>query len=525
MNALSPIDGLTIAAYLAAILYVGARMARRQRSTAEFFIANRRLPGWAVAFSIVGTVISSVSFVAFPGAAFMENWRLLLPNLMVPAVFALVTLKIVPFYRRVVGMSSYEYLEKRFGPWARLYGSAGFMVLRVFDLGFTLLLTSIAAEVIAGWDIRMVIVGIGAFTLLYTLLGGIEAVVWNDVVQGLVLATGALAILALVLFRPEAGPGAVISAAASAGKFGMGDFGFTWQSLFSDRPTAWLLMLSGLFHFGRAYAVEQNMVQRYLVARSDREAQKATATGAVSCLVIWILFTFIGSAMWGFYQVTQAAVPPEVLAKPDNILPYFIATQFPKGLLGLVLAAVLAAAMQAFSADLTSVGTVATQDYYARFVPGSSDRSRLQFGRGAVLVGGALAVTVALLLTNARTRSLYEVFISLSMVLAGGMLGLFLLGFLSRRATGAGANVGIVCCMSFVAWATLTGPLEVDLGVNFRMHPILIGVLSHPLLFVSGYVASRPWRRERHAADGLTVWGLRQVEPVRDCVEETATGS
>ncbi len=504
-NSLGFLDYFTLVVYLAAIAAVGLVVGRRQKSTDQYFVAGRRMPGWVVAFSIIGTVISSVSFVALPGAAFNQGWRLILANLMVPAVLVFVTIVVVPFYRRVVRMSSYEYLERRFGVGARLYGSFGFLLLRTVDLGFTLLLTAVAVEVITGWDIRLVILGIGLFTLLYTLIGGIEAVVWNDVPQGLILLTGALLIASIVLFRPEGGPAAVISAASQGGRFDTGDFSLTWKSLFEERPTAWLFMISGLVHFGRSYITEQNMVQRYLVARSDREAQRATLTGALMCLAIWLFFTFIGSAMWGFYRLAGAEPPAHVLQKPDNILPYFISTQFPRGLIGLLLAAILAAAMQAFSADLTSVATVATQDYFARFRPSSSDRARLRFGRCAVLAGGLMSTSVALQLTLARGHAIYEAVITLGMILSGGMLGLFALGFLTSKANRRGAYFGISCCVLFVAWATLTGPLKVDLGLNFTMHPILIGVLSHPVLFVSGYLGSILFGGAPPDLEGLTM--------------------
>ena len=165
MNSLMWQDYLTVLLYLGGVAGIGIYVGRRQRTTSEFFVANRRLPGWAVSFSIVGTVISSVSFVALPGAAFAENWRLIVPNLMVPAVLIFATLVIVPFYRRVIGMSSYEYLERRFGIGARMYGSAGFLLLLTVDLGFTLLLTAIAVEVMTGWDIRYVAVSYTHLTL------------------------------------------------------------------------------------------------------------------------------------------------------------------------------------------------------------------------------------------------------------------------------------------------------------------------------------------------------------------------
>lgn len=505
MKALQPIDVLIILAYLSLVAAVGYVVGRRQRTTAQYFVAGRSLPGWAVAFSIIGTVISSVSFVALPGAAFARDWRLIVPNLTVPLVLVFVTLVIVPFYRRVVKMSSYEYLERRFGIVARMYGSAGFLILRTVDLGFTLLLTAIAVEVITGWNIRMVITGLGVFTILYTLLGGIEAVVWNDVIQGLVLAVGAVTILIRVLTTAPVAASAVITTAWNGSKFSLGNYSASWESLFGSEPTFWMFLASGLAYFGRAYIVEQNIVQRYLVARTDRDAQQATFAGASSCLVIWLTFSFLGSCLWAYYHLTPGLLPAEVAGKPDNIVPYFIATQVPNGLKGLILAAILAAAMQAFSADLTSVATVMTSDYYARFRPATTDSQRLFFGRGAVLAGGLLATTLALQLTESRARAIYESFVILASIVAGGVLGLFALGFLTRRANRRGANAGLVCCVLFVTWATLTGPLKIDLGWNFRMHPLMIGLLSHLILFACGYVASVVFGDPPGPLAGLTI--------------------
>ncbi|MBA3441546.1 MAG: sodium/solute symporter, partial [Pyrinomonadaceae bacterium] len=452
------LDYIVLAAYFLSVAAIGLWAARRKKKTTEdYFLANRRMPGWIVGFAIVGTVISSVSFVAHPGAAFAQNFWLVVPNLMVPFVLFFVVIFVVPFYRRVVRMSSYEYLEQRFGYLARLYGSTGFLLLRTVDLAFTLLLTAIAVEVMTGWDIRLVIVCIGLFTVLYTLVGGLEAVVYTDVLQGFILATAAITILVIILFRPEGGPAAVISTAYAGGKFGVGDLSFGWQSLFGAQPTFWILALAGLLHFGRSYMTEPNMVQRYLMARSDREAQRGVMAGALSCLPIWLTFAFIGSCLWAFYQLTAQNIPPDVLQKPDNILPYFITTQLPPGLIGLILAAILSACNSSVSSDLNSVGTVITQDYFTRSLPNTSERVRLLFGRCAVMITGVLCVSVALILISARAKALVELIVTLGMIFSGGMLGLFALGFLSKRATRRGAYIGMGICLTFILWAAVTG--------------------------------------------------------------------
>jgi SSS family solute:Na+ symporter len=220
-------------------------------------------------------------------------------------------------------------------------------------------------------------------------------------------------------------------------------------------------------------------------------------------------FMLIGACLWSFYHLTGAQLPPEVLGKPDNILPYFVATQLPWGMVGIVLAAILAAAQSSVSADLNSISTVVTTDYFTHFLPRSADRARLAFGRAVVLVSGFIITGIALLLTRTRSVSALEVGITLVAIVAGGMLGLFALGFLTRKATSRGAYVGIAASVLFTGWATLTGPLSVDLGFNFPFNGLLIGVLSQPVLFVFGYVASLVLRRQTTDVKGLTVWDLQ----------------
>lgn len=521
MKYLGLLDYLAILAYLSAIAFIGFRVARRQTSTLQYFVAGRRMPAFAVGFTLMATTISSVTFVAIPGSVFARNcWQMLYMAMAIPVLFFVVLL-VVPFYRRAVRMSAYEYLERRFGYFARVYGSLGFIILRLADLGFTLYLTAVAVQVITGWNLQGVVAGIGVFTLLYTLVGGIEAAIWTSVVQGVILIGGALVILGILLWAPTGGPPAVLSAAYEGGKFHLGSFDFSRESLSAPEASAWILILAGLMYFGRYYTTEQNMVQRYLVARSDREARRGVVLGILSTVPTWFAFAFIGAALWAFYRLGPEPLPSSVIQQPDNILPYFVATQLPAGLVGLILAALLSSAMSSVSADLNSMATVATEDYFARWKPASPDRVRLAFGRAMVLAGGLLATGAALVLTLTRSVAAYELVVISVSIVAGGMLGLFALGFFSRQATRRGANLGIGACLLFVAWGTLSGPMGVDLGWNFTLHPILIGVFSHFVLFGAGYAASRIWGGYKPDLAGLTFWTLREKfsQPLAEEVE------
>lgn len=508
---ISLLDLGIIALYFALIGAIGFRVSRGQRTAETFFVAGRSIPMWAVAFTLMATIISTGTFVGHPGTAYAKGLILLIPHLTVPFVLLFVAKVVVPFYRRVVRMSAYEYIGQRFGLAGRLYTSFGFLADRIFDLGVTLLTTALAINVLAGWDLRAVIIGVGCFTIAYTMVGGVTAVVWTDVVQGVVLMIGGLFILLRLMFAPEAGAWfAVVGETYRQGKLTLGLEGFSWDVLFSsENNTTYLFILAYMVQWTRRYATDQHIVQRYLVAKDDASASRAAFVGALLCVPVFALFMFAGACLNGFFALSH--LPPPAMG--DAAMPYFLANYMPAGLLGLVIAAVLAAAMSTVSADLSSVATVLTTDYYLRVRPTASDRVQLIVGRLMVVLGGALTVLAAwLLLPEKGAAPLMERVITIASVLSGGTLGLFCLGFFTRTATRRGCYVGIAAAAAFTAWAILTGPGSrvVDLGWNFPLNPLLIGLGSHLVLFTSGWIASRilggfvPADVER-----LTYWSLR----------------
>jgi SSS family solute:Na+ symporter len=506
------LDLLVVGVYFAVIAGIGFFATRGTRTSERYFVAGRSIPMWAVAFTIMATIISTGTFVGHPGTAYQKGLILLVPHLLVPFVLLAVAKVVVPFYRRVVRMSAYEYIGQRFGLGGRFYTSFGFLADRIFDLGVTHVTTALAINVLTGWDLRLVILGVGAFTIVYTMVGGMEAVVWTDVVQGVVLMAGGVFILGRLMFAPEAGaPFAVVAETWRAGKLTLGSWDLSLSS-FTDpaMTTTWLFSLAYAVQWTRRYATDQHIVQRYLVAKSDEAASRAAFVSAMLCVPVFVTFMFAGACLAGFF--TLANLPPPPVG--DSAMPYFLAHYMPVGLLGLVVAAVLAAAMSTVSADLSSVGTVLTADYFQHFVPGASDRARLICGRVMIALAGGLTVIAAwCLLPEKGSAPLMERVILIASILSGGTLGLFCLGFLTRSATREGCYIGVACCAIFTAWAILTGPRSrvLDLGVNFPLNPILIGVLGHAVLFVTGWAASRLVGGHRPAdVERLTYYGLRR---------------
>lgn len=513
---MNPWDITVVVAYLVVVAGIGLYAARGNTSTEKYFIAGRTIPAWAVGFTLMATIIGSGTFVGHPGTAFQKGLILLVPHLFLPLLIWIVAIYIVPFYRRVVRMSAYEYIGRRFGLGGRLYTSLGFLADRIFDLGITLLTTALAVSVLTGWELKEVILGVGIFTLVYTMIGGIRAVVWTDVLQGVILMAGGLIILLRLLFAPEAGaPFAVVGEAWRLGKLSFGSWEFSWRMLFDPAVTTqWLFIVTYAVQWSRRYITDQHMVQRYLIAKSDAEGSRGAMIGAWFCVPIFTGFMFAGACLAGFFSLS--GLPgPEV---GDQVMPYFMSNFLPTGIVGLLVAAILAAAMSTVSGDLNSVATVATTDHFATYFPRTSDRARLLFGRLAVLGGGLLAAYIAVvLIPQEGQKPIMERAITIAAILSGGTLGLFFLGFLTRTATRRGCYIGIGCCLFFTAWAILTEPTarRLDLGFNYEMNPILIGVLGHLILFGTGWLASRFFGGYRpESVQELTFWSHRAKEAV-----------
>ncbi|MGH7572703.1 MAG: sodium:solute symporter family transporter [Gemmatimonadota bacterium] len=510
------VAGFVVVAYLVSVSLVGLYLSRRQKTTEQYFLGNRGFPWWAVAFSLIGSIIGSTTFIGHPGEVFRTNmWNMPLHLMLIP-VMIFVAKYIVVFYRRTLKMSVYGYLEKRFGYGARVYGGLAFIISRIVDISGTLYFLAVAVGLLTSWDMPTVIIVIGVLTVLYTYLGGITAVVWTDVVQGVVLIGSALACVLYVLLAPEATPGELVSTAWQGGKFSWGNWQFSWVE-----DNVWVLMLLGIVWALQRYATDQHMVQRYLIARSDREAQRAAYIGGMAALPIWTLFWVFGALLWAHYQLAPGTLPPEVLENQTRVVPYFVQTKLASSVLGLIVAGLVAAAVSSLDSDINSVATVVVEDYYERLRPEATNRQALRVGKTVVLVVGALCIFAALQWIG--VQSAIGFMFDLISVASAGVLGLFVLGIFFRRATVRGAWVGIAACVVFTAWATFTsvelpalGRTLLDLGsANYELNPKLIGVFSSLLLLGVGLPASIVLGGGRLESERLTIWSMiRGREPL-----------
>ena len=504
-SALEIIDWLIIAAYFVFVIWLGSHFGKKQTSSDRYFLGNRKLPGWAVGMSIFATIISSWTFLGLPGKSFKTDMQYLMTIVTIPITVCIVVFLLIPLFRRKVRLSAYEYLERRFGLFARFYGDILFIVGHFFKMSMVLYLMCLAIEGVTGWDVLILIVFVGVATMIYTFFGGIEGVVWTDVTQGFLLLGGGVLSLCFLLFGTQGGPGEVFTAAFEAGKFRLVSFDFRWREV-----SVIVLLCLGFNHYLAKYTTDQTVVQRYLVAPSSKQAARALWISILLLGVVWVLFMTVGVLLWVYYQMQPGLLPEAVRAKPDQVLAYYIGHELPAGITGLIMAGIFAASMSTLSSDLNSLASVLAEDFYGKLVKGGSDSRRLVFSRASVLGAGILSIFFAMLLT--KVESIVDAFFTFSAIIGGGMVGMFFLGLFTRRCSKQGLYIGLAIGVTFIIWAALTNPEKMDALIpvwvpKFRIHIYWIGLLGNIIVFVTGYLASRIFSPGYKAENGLTIYG------------------
>jgi SSS family solute:Na+ symporter len=507
MQALGTLDAAVLLAYLGLILGMGFWFARKNTSTEEYFVGGRRFRGWVVGLSLVGTSISSITFLAYPADAFKTAWLRYLPNLALPLAVLIAAFVFLPFFRRGGLISAYEYLEGRFGPSVRVYGAIAFICAQLVRLAMILWLLSLLIQEVTGLSPVMAIVLGGCFVGLYTILGGIDAVIWTDVLQTIVLLVGGMACIWVITDLLPGGLGQILDIGTEHNKFSFaaledGQLREVGWDLSLTAKTGTMMLLIGLTNWLTEYSSNQNTVQRYCASASTLEARRGMLVAVLASLPIWAFYMFLGTALFVFF--TQFPVP-EVQAmlagdtKAEHVLPWFITHHLPAGLAGLVIAAALAAAMSSLDSSINSVTTVSIVDIYKRHLaPGRDDRHYLRAAWTMAAVVTVLMIVGAIWLQQADTKTLQDTSTILVSVLGGGLLGLYLLGFFTRQGDARAAWCGIVLTMLFTAWTVLAnkGLLPEALSVPFDLY--YTGLIGNLVMFLVGYTVAR-WLLPRRA--------------------------
>ncbi len=518
----SGLDYFMLVGYFVGILGLGFYFWKRNHSADEFTAAGRSLPGWLCGLSIFATYLSSISYLALPGKAFVDNWNAFMFSLAIPFAAAIAVRYFLPLYRASGEVSAYALLERRFGLWARIYASCFYLLYQIARIGVVMYLMALPMAVLFGWDIRVVIVVTGVVVTLYSFVGGIVAVIWADAVQAIVLLAGALLALGILLWGMPGGPSEVIEVAGQAGKFSLGSASL-WPL---SEPTMWVVLAYGFFDNLRNFGVDQSYVQRYIASSTDAEAAKSIWFGALLYVPVSALFLFIGSSLYAFYerhpemtQEVRLVVAEQKLMQAgesvdsagyqakldekiaslttkdlgDRVFPHFIASQLPQGARGLLIAAVFAAAMSTVSTSLNSSATLVMSDFYKRlYRPDSSDAQHVTVLRFSTIAWGTMGTFMALALVQ-LTESALDVWWLLSSVLGAAIIGLFLLGILVPAIRSRGAVFVLVMGMLLIAWMTLSKTdrwPESLANYSSPFHPLLVIVVGPSWMVLLGWVIS-----------------------------------
>lgn len=497
-----PLDYVALSVYLVLLVCMGFYFSRRGKTTDDFFLAGRRIPWWAATLSIFSTQLSAITFMAIPATAYATNWVTILMNLGIILVAPIVVFSSLPFLRRLNLTTIFEYLELRFNTLIRMYGSLAFVSYQLARMGIFLLLPSLALSTVTGFDLYLCIAVMGLLCTLYTVLGGIEAVIWTDVIQSFVLLGGALICLVVVALGVDGGVGGMWDIAVSHDKFHIFNMNGGPASM-----AAWVLIVGGFFTQMVPYIGDQALLQRLLTTPSEKLAARAMWVHAIIVIPSSLLFFGLGTALFAFFKSNPEALQASAQSN-DTILPWFVATQFPVGLAGLVIAGLFAATMSSVDSSINSVATCLVTDFDRKLRPNADDGSRLRLARALTIIVGILATLSANAISLMDAKSLWSLILKVAGLFGSSLTGTLLLGMCTRRANAGGVAVGIITSI-------------VVLVIVQRLNEILEEPLVHGFLYAAvgiitcvivGYVASLVLGGETKPVAGLTLKTLKQQE-------------
>jgi len=469
---LGAIDTSILIIYGLVLVGMGAYFFRKSKTSEQFMVAGRGIPAWAAGLAVMSAYTSSISYIAVPGKAFDSNWHPLIFALTTIPVAWFVTKYVVPYYRKKNIISVYGYLEEKIGAWARIYASLSFVLSMIGRTAVILYLSSLLLSSFIAVDIRILIMVIGIVTIVYTLMGGMEAVIWTDVMQSVIMIGGIIFIGYLLTKEVFARPDFLIQNAFDARKFSLGETNLSLNS-----RTIWVMIIYGVSENIRNLVADQNYTQKYCSVPDEKKAKKSVWIAMLIYLPLTALFLYIGTTLFAFYSGPDHMLG-EAITKGDQVFPHYIATQLPVGVKGLIIAAILAASMSTIDSALNCSATVLFVDYYKKyFKPSASEKISVNFLRLTTVVWGIFGIAVALLLINAE--SALDIWWIIAGIFGGGILGLFLLGIFNVIITQTQGIISVVFSILIIIWGSLLRDLPDHFTwIECNIDPIIIGAMS-----------------------------------------------
>lgn len=440
------LNWIVLVVYLLGMLGLGYYFMRRESGADDFFKGGGRIPWWAAGISIYATMLSAITYMSIPAKAYATNWTYY-PMLVTILLVSFPVIKYyLPYFRRLNITSAYEYLEIRFNLATRLLASGLFIVFMVARMALVLYLPSLALTAVTGINIQLCIVLMGIVTIIYCTMGGVEAVVWGDVVQGIILVGGAIFAAVFLILNTEGGVDGYLQIAADNDKMRLFEWSWDYRSV-----TFWVAIVGGIANNLISYTSDQTVIQRYLTTKDEKSAGRSIMMNGLMCVFISVVFYVIGTGLYTFFQ-THPAELDVTMQKGDAIFPYFMMSQMPAGVAGLLIAAVFAATMSTISSNINSVSTAFSVDFYRRLRPETSDKKMLSVARKTCVFSGIIGVVIALMMASWDILSLLDYFNTILGLLTGGLGGLFLMGIFIKRIKGQAALIGFICGTIFVFW-------------------------------------------------------------------------
>ena len=470
-----------LAAYLCISVLIGLYFSRKQRSTEDYFTGGGRIPWWASGLSVFGTLLSAITFMAIPAKAFITDWSYFMLNMTAILITPVIAYIFIPYFAKLRISTAYEFLENRFNYTARALGSLSFILFQLGRIGIVLLLPSLAVSIVTGIPVEACILLMGILCIIYTAFGGIEAVIWTDVMQVIVLMGGSVLAIIWIMLHTEANFSEMIDYASNRNKFNIMN-----MELNLTDSTFWVVFIGGLASALVTQGTDQTIVQRYLTSRNIKDSQKTVYTNAIMTLPATVIFFGIGTLLFIFYSEMPDRLSPSI-TNNDSIFPWYIVKELPLGVSGLLVAGIFSAAMSSISSSLNSVSTAFCSDFYRHFRPEIADLRLLRIARVATITTGILGVLFALWMASSNIKSLWDEFYRYLGLFTGGLGGMFLLGMLTKKANAKGTLIGFVFSGGLIYY------ISNYTSLNFLMYAFF-GLVS---CFVFGYVFSLIFKNKK----------------------------
>ena len=434
-----------LALYLLGMLGMGIYFMRKENGADDFFKGGGRIPWWAAGISIYATMLSAITYMTIPAKAYTTDWTYYPMLWMILLVSFPVIKYYLPYFRKLNVTSAYEILEQRFNTFTRLLASALFSIFMIVRMAIVLYLPSLALTAVTGIDIYLCIVLMGLVTIVYCTMGGVEAVIWGDVVQGLILVCGAIFAAVYLAVGTEGGVMGCIDIALENDKLRLFDWSNSWS-----QATWWVIIIGGLANNLISYTSDQTVIQRYLTTPDEKSAGRGILVNGVMSVFVSVAFYMIGTGLYTFYK-THPAELDVTMGQSDAIFPFFMMSQMPAGVAGALIAAIFAATMSTISSNINSVATAFSIDFWKRFRP-TTDSQLVVVARWASVVSGLVGLMLALFMATWNIQSFLDFFNEALGLLTSGLGGLFFIAVFMKRVKGNAALAGFVAGEAVVFW-------------------------------------------------------------------------